>query len=268
MAESAGTVTVDGAAPGVALVTYTTLPIANHLSRQGAEVLAAGLAQARDDGARVAVLASGHPDHWIQHAWLPDLLALAAGEPQSADGTAVFDAVKQITRPGLVTIAAIEGDTAGGGCELGWACDLRVAGADASFGQIEAQLDLTPGLGGASRLVRLIGPAAAAAMVFDGRPVSASRVLELGGVNRVVEAGRAVDEAVAWGAEIAACDADVLTTAKQILRDAENLSLHDALRNEQALFHTVRDRGTEAMRAAQARYDAGESPRDVFGGPR
>ena len=266
--ESAAEVTVERRAPGVAVVTYTNMSIGNHLSWEGADVIAAGLAEAREGGAHVAVLASGHPDHWIQHAWLPDLLALGRGAPQSSDGMGVFAAVKEITNPELVTIAAIDGDTAGGGCELGWACDLRVAGADATFAQIEAQLDLTPGLGGASRLVHLIGPTAAAGMVFEGRPVTAERLYELGGVNRVVPAGTAVDAATSWAVEIAACAPQVLQASKRILRDAENLTLHDALRNEQTIFHSVRDVGTARMEAAQARFDAGETPRDVYGDPR
>lgn len=267
-AESAAEVSVQRPAHGVAVVTYTNAPIRNHLSWEAAEAIAAGLAEAREGGAHVAVLASGHPDHWIQHAWLPDIVALGRGDPQSGDGLGVFAAVKEITNPALITIAAIDGDTAGGGCELGWACDLRVAGTDASFAQIEVQLDLCPGLGGASRLLRLIGPTAAAELVLDGRPVVASRLREMGAINRLVPAGTATEAAVAWAAEIAAWAPTGLRAAKQILRDAEDLSLHDALRNEQAIFHSVRDAATARMEAAQARFDAGESFGDVYGEPR
>ncbi|MGI9603674.1 MAG: enoyl-CoA hydratase/isomerase family protein [Acidimicrobiales bacterium] len=264
---SAAEVTVERPTSRVAVVTYTNPAIRNHLSWEAAEAIAAGLAEAREGGAHVAVLASGHPEHWIQHAWLPDIIALATDAPQSGSGGGVFSAVKEITRPELITIAAIDGDTAGGGLELGWACDLRVAGAAARFAQIEVQLDLTTGLGGTSRLMRLIGITAVSAMVLDGRPVTAARMHELGAINRLVPAGTARDVAVMWATEIAGRSPDALRATKQILRESQDLSLHDALRNEQAIFQTVMPGALDRMREVQARFDAGESLREVYGDP-
>jgi len=267
MVESAAEVDVDRPAPGVAVVTYHNPAIRNHLSWDGAGAILRGLDEARDGGAHVVVLASAHPDYWIQHAWLTDLLDLMHERPQSGDGVDVFRAVNAIGDPGIVTIAAIDGSTAGGGCELGWACDLRVAGAGATFAQIEVQLGLTPGLGGASRLLHLIGPTAAAELVLDGRPVGAERMLTLGGVNRVVPAGTARDVAVEWATLIAARPPAALRAAKQILRDAENLTLHDALRNEQTIFQTTLTGAVDRMAAAQARFDEGRSFDAVYGPP-
>ena len=65
--------------------------------------------------------------------------------------------MKELTNPDNTFIAAINGRASGGGAEIGWACDLRVAEKKATFCQPEVDLNLTTGLGGVSRMSRLIG---------------------------------------------------------------------------------------------------------------
>ena len=112
---------------GVALVTMTNPEIRNHGSNEAICQLAAALREARTGGSRVTVLASGVPGHWFEHAWLRDLANLISGEPTSGEARGWFDTLKELARPEVVSIAAISGDCSGGGAELGWACDLRVA---------------------------------------------------------------------------------------------------------------------------------------------
>jgi len=67
----------------------------------------------------------------------------------SAAGHKLAQAIEQAPFP---VIAAVEGQALGGGCELVLACDLAVAGEDATFGQIEALGGVMPGFGGTWRL--------------------------------------------------------------------------------------------------------------------
>jgi len=71
---------------------------------------------------------------------------------------ASFRAVAGIGKP---VVAAITGVALGGGLELALCADFRVAGENARFGVPEILLGVIPGLGGAQRLPRLIGPARA-----------------------------------------------------------------------------------------------------------
>jgi len=102
---------------------------------------------------------------------------------RSAALQAAFTAVARIPKP---TVAAVTGYALGGGCELALACDFRVAGDNAKFGQPEVLLGVIPGGGGTQRLSRLVGPAMAKDIIFTGRFVSAEEALRIGLVDEVV----------------------------------------------------------------------------------
>ncbi len=255
---------------GVALVTMTNTAINNHGSWIGIGQLAAAMKEAREGGARITVLASGVPGHWFEHAWLQDLADAMEGKPTTADGSAWFAALYEIGKTHVVTIAAVSGDCSGGGAELGWACDLRIAEEQALFAQPEIQIALTTGIGGTSRLARIIGRTVTAEMVMLGRPMTARRIYELGGVNEVVPTGKAIEISLQWASMLAERPPKALATLKQILNDNDDMNLTDALANEQRLFQTVAttDEAKQTMRRIQARFDAGESIREVYGLPR
>src|SRR5437762_2439760 len=60
-------------------------------------------------------------------------------------GRRVLLAIRQMTKP---VIAAINGPASGAGCNLAFACDLRVASTTASFSQSFAKVGLHPDWGG------------------------------------------------------------------------------------------------------------------------
>jgi len=100
-------------------------------------------------------------------------------EPHLPD---VLNAIEAATAP---WVAQIHGTALGGGLEIALACAYRVATPDARLGLPEVNLGIIPGAGGTVRLPRLIAPEAALDMVAGGRPVSASKALKLGLIDRV-----------------------------------------------------------------------------------
>ena len=93
------------------------------------------------------------------------------------------------------TIAAVVGVAVGGGCEICLACDLRVAGESARFGQPEVNLGIMPAAGGTQRLSHIVGLGRAKELIFTGEIIDAPRALEIGLVNRVVPDGEVMAEA-------------------------------------------------------------------------
>jgi len=260
-------ISIEHPRPLVALVTMTNPAMENQGSWQAIAELASALRQAREAGDRVCVLASGVPGRFLSHAYLRDLVNTFRGQPMTGDPMCWMQAMAEVTHPGVVCMAAVSGVASGGGAELCWACDLRLAEDDAAFCQLEVTLGLPPGLGGSGRLSHIAGRTIAAEMALGGGLMPARRLYDLGALNRIVPKGTVVQAAVEWAERIARGKKEVLTAIKQQLIHADNLLLPEALSREQMLLQqfAFKPESLEALAQLQARYDAGESMDAVHG---
>jgi len=108
----------------------------------------------------------------------------AALKSRLAAAHAIVDRLEALPMP---TIAVIHGFCLGGGLELALACRYRIAVSNAFLGFPEVQLGLHPGLGGTSRLTRLINPLEAMTMILTGRRKFARAAAAAGLVDLVTE---------------------------------------------------------------------------------
>ena len=135
-----------------------------------------------------------------------------------------------------MTIAAVNGLAFGGGCELAMACDVRLAGFSAAFGQPEINLGIIPGFGGTQRLPRLVGPAKALEMNTTGEAISAEDGYEHGLVNRVVQDHELFDTAVQWARKFAQ---QAPLALELIKRASHKGDLDDGIAAEKEAFGTA-----------------------------
>ena len=203
------------------------------------------------------ILASGYAGHWLEHAWLRDLSNGVAGLEQTGSGAGWFNAIEELAHEDIISIAAISGECSGGGAELGWACDLRIAETQARFSQPEITMGLTTGIGGCSRLARLAGRATATEMVLTGRPLGAQRLYDLGAINRVVATGQALATALEVAAELAEKSPSAVAGLKRVLANSDNAALRESLQYEQEVFQSVvvTDGARAGMLKIQSAYD-------------
>jgi enoyl-CoA hydratase len=157
-----------------------------------------------------------------------------------------------LTKP---VIAAVEGHAVAGGLELAAWCDLRVAATDAVFGVYCRRWGIPLMDGGTIRLARLVGHSHALDLILTGRGVSGEEALRMGLANRLVEPGRALEEAVALAHEIAARPQAALRSDRLSSYEQWSLSLDEALANEYR--HGMATLATGELREGLGRYASG-----------
>ncbi|MFT3865114.1 MAG: enoyl-CoA hydratase-related protein [Solirubrobacterales bacterium] len=136
-------------------------------------------------------------------------------------------------------IAALNGTTLGGGCELAMACDIRVAEQQVKLGQPEVSLGLIPGAGGTQALPRLVPLGLAKRLLFTGERIDAEEGLRIGLVDEVVPTGGALERALEIAELIGRNAPLAVTAAKRAVTLGMQMSLLDGNRVEAALFSSL-----------------------------
>lgn len=126
-------------------------------------------------------------------------------------------------------IAAINGSAIGAGLDLAMMCDLRVAVTGARLAESFLRLGLISGIGGAWFLTRAVGLAKAMEMTLTSQFHSAEEALQMGLINRVVEAEALEATVEQLATTIASAPPKALRLAKRLVRQAASSELPQAL---------------------------------------
>ena len=110
----------------------------------------------------------------------------------------VIDALEASPKP---VIAAIHGTALGGGCEVTLGCHYRIAVPSAKIGTPEVKLGLLPGAGGTQRLPRVAGIETAVELCAGGSPISASRALAVGLIDKLAGEDSLASDAITFARE-------------------------------------------------------------------
>lgn len=116
------------------------------------------------------------------------------GRDQALQGinSRLFDRIARLPLP---TVAAVDGFALGGGAELAYACDLRLASPAAVFGNPEPGLGILAAAGACWRLRDLVGASVAKQVLLAGRRLDADDAYRLGLVTEIVPADDLVKRA-------------------------------------------------------------------------
>ena len=227
----AGGVELERRADGVAVIT-----LANGKVNALSSAVVAGLrdaARALTDDPPGAVVVTGGEKIFAAGADISEFGGPAEAESIGPNIHEALDAIAAIPR---FVIAAVSGYALGGGCELALACDYRIAGERAVFGQPEILLGIIPGGGGTQRLARLIGPTKAKDLIWTGRHVRADEALAIGLVDRVVPVEGYLDAALDWAGSFAPGAVVAMGLSKRAVDGGLDGSLEEGLDLEKTLF--------------------------------
>ena len=193
-----------------------------------------------------ALVLTGHGERaFVAGADIEEMsqMSPAQAEELSALGQGVTRRIEQFPVP---VLAAVNGYALGGGCELALACDIIYASDNAKLGQPEVKLGLIPGFGGAARLPRRIGLAAASEWIYTGEIFTAQQAQTLGLVREVLPAEELLPRVKHVAQTIAKRGPLAVRAAKRVIRGGLGADLRSALDLERAQFAALFD--TDDMR--------------------
>ena len=185
-----------------------------------------------------SVIITGEGAHFCAGGNLQRLLANREQpkevQAQSIDGLHTWmEAIHTFPKP---VIAAVEGAAAGAGFSLVLMCDLVVAARDSIFVMSYSTIALSPDGGGSWNLSQTLPRQLAAELMLLGERISAERLHDLGSVNRLVESGTALTQALDLAERINARAPNAMQSIKELINDAPTQSLHVHLTQERDHF--------------------------------
>jgi enoyl-CoA hydratase len=133
-------------------------------------------------------------------------------------GHRAFDALARMRQP---LIAALNGNTLGGGLEIAACADFRVAEEHIKLGLPETSIGIIPGWSGTQRMVRRFGSQTVKQLAIAGDVVTAPEALQLRLVDRVVAKGQSMSAARKMADQIIARGALATSLTKLMINAAE-----------------------------------------------
>jgi enoyl-CoA hydratase len=118
----------------------------------------------------------------------------------------------------MPVIAAIDGYALGGGAELAYAADIRIATPTLAIGNPETGLGILAAAGAGWRLKEIIGDARAIELLLTGRTVKADEALRIGLVSAIHDATELLPAAHAIVDRIARNDRAATIATKRVFR--------------------------------------------------
>ena len=240
----------------VAVITINRETALNALTPASARELGRAWERFRDDPEAWAAVITGAGERafCVGYEMSSDALALKGAQESIATIPTHFG----ITKP---VIAAINGYCVAGGWWIAQECDLRVASETAEFGITQVKWGLMPAF--TATLSKHLLPGHALELLLTGKRISAKRAYEIGFVNEVTPAGKAMERAMEIAEAICANGPIAVRMSKELFykgrmipdkeafeltwqRYAENEATRDAQEGIQAYLEKRKPRFTNS----------------------
>lgn len=137
----------------------------------------------RLEAAPKTLVISGSDGVFAAGADLAQMRERRSSDALAGINSSLFQRILHLPMP---VIAAVDGWALGGGAELAYAADFRIAAPAARFGNPEASLGIAAAAGGSWRLRELVGEPVAKQVLLAGRVLDAQEALAAGLVIEVV----------------------------------------------------------------------------------
>ena len=217
-----------------------------------------------DPELRVGILTSNLPHVFIQHFDVSTILnEWSSRTPEEMADLAEQRKTSGVRPRGLgrlrrkPIIAAISGQTAGGGCETTLMCEFRFMSRTATLGCPEVNAGILPGGGGTQRMTRLLGIGKAMEMLLLGRTVDADEAERIGLVHKAFDYEELLPAAIAFAQELAARPPMAIGHIMECIYVGTQMPLGEGLALESKLFMEL-TQSEDAKRIMSAYVEGGQ----------
>lgn len=215
----------------IAVLTLNAPSKRNALSTQMLNELNERLAELSADAGCRAIVLTGSGEHFCAGG---DLSMMTRERPILGSRQRIEAAhrvIRALTGGPKPVIAAVEGFAFGAGLSLAAACDTIVCSTSAKFAAVFTKVGLIPDMGSLWTIPQRIGLSEAKRLFISGRTVSADEALSMSLVDKVVEQGTSLAEAVALAKQFSQSAPLAVAYMKSYYAKGSG-TLDDALRTE------------------------------------
>jgi enoyl-CoA hydratase/carnithine racemase len=206
----------------------------NALTREMYQQLSDAIIRANKDEAVSAIVISGAGGVFTAGNDLDDFRARATdANPKPSAGLAFIEALMNCDTP---VIAAVEGMAIGIGTTLLLHVDVVVAAESAKFKTAFVDLGLVPEAASTVTMPLHLGARKATDLLLLGEVISGNDARECGLVNRIVDDGQALSEALALAKNLANKPREALRASKRLIRAPWREQIEQALKREREVF--------------------------------
>ncbi len=202
-----------------AVITINRPEARNAVNGDVAQGIEAAIDQLEEDDSIWVGVLTGVPPVFCAGADLKEINSGNGASLSTARGGFAGFVQRERTKP---VITAVDGPALAGGTEIVLASDLVVASTTATFGIPEVKRSLVAAAGGLFRLGRKIPLNIAMELALTGDPIDAARAHHFGLVNRLVEPGEALEEAIRLAEQICANAPVAVRESRKIVLNATN----------------------------------------------
>lgn len=220
----------------LAVITYVRPPI-NMLSFKALGQLEQILLElsGRED-VSVVVLTGGVDGYFAAHADTTDVIRMENGQPPIGDPDAWDRVNLLLSDMPQLTVAAVNGQAWGGGCETALACNLILLSEAGHFRLLEVSKGVLPGAGGTQRLTRRVGVPRALRMILSTRILRGQDAVDWGLADALLPAENFMNCVTAWLEPILLQPVHAVRAAKAVIIQGSRLPLDEGLQLEKQTF--------------------------------
>lgn len=181
---------------------------------------------------RVLVFSGAGQDYFVSGGNIKAFSSLKTEEEGREMASRMASILERLENNRFWTLACVNGEVYGGGCELLLAFDFAIASKTATFAFTQSRLGIPPGWGGVTRLVERVGRSRALEWLGSNQIISSDDALHTGLINKLSITSELRRNTWEWALELSRVEPDLIEELKKGSKYALDAPRDESLKRE------------------------------------